>query len=414
MNKLNLIPLNTYYLDVLEYIYNSDNDIDDFIYHGEITHEYYSYNKKQNSKSKILIPGYVQGHINYKDTIIEYEHKIIKDNKNTIKTLFISDGCGGTDTILSELIIKNENKGILIELCEEAKKIGNNKRETNKEKSNETIRVYYYTDYWQLLSKRPKRPLKTIYLKDGVKEKIYDNISTFFDKKTRSEYLTYGIPYKNVCFLYGVPGSGKTSLIDALASEFACDVYILPITGDIDDTAIMSALSSMRNRNEDEEETKKIILIEDIDCIFENRKENDSLKNKITLQGLLNCLDGFTCLEGSLMFVTANNPECLDDALIRSCRIDFKIELGFADKYQTKNMFDVFLPKQKDKFSEFIKFFKNKKYTTAMLQEFLFFNRKCDNILDKLKLFDDIIIKNDSKKMLKDKKETINSEEMYL
>tara|TARA_B110000285_G_scaffold143606_1_gene160435 strand:- start:301 stop:1545 length:1245 start_codon:yes stop_codon:yes gene_type:complete len=414
MNKLNLIPLNTYYLDVLEYIYNSDNDIDDFIYHGEITHEYYSYNKKQNSKSKILIPGYVQGHINYKDTIIEYEHKIIKDNKNTIKTLFISDGCGGTDTILSELIIKNENKGILIELCEEAKKIGNNKRETNKEKSNETIRVYYYTDYWQLLSKRPKRPLKTIYLKDGVKEKIYDNISTFFDKKTRSEYLTYGIPYKNVCFLYGVPGSGKTSLIDALASEFACDVYILPITGDIDDTAIMSALSSMRNRNDEEPETKKIILIEDIDCIFENRKENDSLKNKITLQGLLNCLDGFTCLEGSLMFVTANNPECLDDALIRSCRIDFKIELGFADKYQTKNMFDVFLPKQKDKFSEFIKFFKNKKYTTAMLQEFLFFNRKCDNILDKLKLFDDIIIKNDSKKMLKDKKETINSEEMYL
>ena len=414
MNKLNLIPLNTYYLDVLEYIYNSDNDIDDFIYHGEITHEYYSYNKKQNSKSKILIPGYVQGHINYKDTIIEYEHKIIKDNKNTIKTLFISDGCGGTDTILSELIIKNENKGILIELCEEAKKIGDNKRETNKEKSNETIRVYYYTDYWQLLSKRPKRPLKTIYLKDGVKEKIYDNISTFFDKKTRSEYLTYGIPYKNVCFLYGVPGSGKTSLIDALASEFACDVYILPITGDIDDTAIMSALSSMRNRNDEEPETKKIILIEDIDCIFENRKENDSLKNKITLQGLLNCLDGFTCLEGSLMFVTANNPECLDDALIRSCRIDFKIELGFADKYQTKNMFDVFLPKQKDKFSEFIKFFKNKKYTTAMLQEFLFFNRKCDNILDKLKLFDDIIIKNDSKKMLKDKKETINSEEMYL
>ena len=181
MNKLVLIPLNTYYLDVLEYIYNSDNDIDDFIYHGEITHEYYSYNKKQNSKSKILIPGYVQGHINYKDTIIEYEHKIIKDNKNTIKTLFISDGCGGTDTILSELIIKNENKGILIELCEEAKKIGNNKRETNKEKSNETIRIYYYNEYWQLLSKRPKRPLETIYLKKGIKEDLQNNISTFFN-----------------------------------------------------------------------------------------------------------------------------------------------------------------------------------------------------------------------------------------
>ena len=127
MNKLNLIPLNTYYLDVLEYIYNSDNNIDDFIYHGEITNEYYSYRKKVNTKSKILIPGYVKGDINYKNTIIEYEHKIIKDNKNTIKSLFIDNGCGGKDTILSELIIKNENKGILIELCDEAKKIGNDK-----------------------------------------------------------------------------------------------------------------------------------------------------------------------------------------------------------------------------------------------------------------------------------------------
>ena len=44
------------------------------------------------------------------------------------------------------------------------------------------------------------------------------------------------------------------------------------------------------------------------------------------------------------MFITANNPGCLDDALIRSCRVDLKIELGYADKYQTKNMFDTFIP----------------------------------------------------------------------
>ena len=62
-------------------------------------------------------------------------------------------------------------------------------------------------------------------------------ISMFFDVETRSDYLSFGIPYKNVCFLYGVPGSGKTSLIDALASEFSCDIYMLPITGDADDIA---------------------------------------------------------------------------------------------------------------------------------------------------------------------------------
>ena len=415
MNKLSLLPINRYYSDVLEYIYILNKDIDNFFYHGELLPEYYSFRRnKKLKKDKVLLPGLTNGKITYKDSIIEYNHILHKDDNNKIKTIYINDGCSGTDTLLTELILKNESKDILIELCDEAKKIGDEKRKKNKEKSEETIRVYYYNEYWQLLNKRPKRPFETIYLKEGVKDKIHNNISIFFNKETRSDYLSFGIPYKNVCFLYGIPGSGKTSLIDALASEFSCDIYILPISGNnIDDSTIMSALSTMRNNRDEEEETKKIILIEDIDCMFENRKEGDTQRNKLTLQGLLNCMDGFTSLEGSLMFITANNPDCLDDALIRSCRVDLKIELGFADKYQTENMFNTFLPEQKDKFTEFYDNIKNKKYTTAMLQELLFFNRNCNNILDKLQLFDDIIKKNDSKKIQKDKKEN-KSEEMYM
>ena len=415
MNKLSLLPINRYYSDVLEYIYILNKDIDNFFYHGELLPEYYSFRRnKKLKKDKVLLPGLTDGKITYKDSIIEYNHILHKDDNNKIKTIYINDGCSGTDTLLTELILKNESKDILIELCDEAKKIGDEKRKKNKEKSEETIRVYYYNEYWQLLNKRPKRPFETIYLKEGVKDKIHNNISIFFNKETRSDYLSFGIPYKNVCFLYGIPGAGKTSLIDALASEFSCDIYILPINGNnIDDSTIMSALSTMRNNRDEEEETKKIILIEDIDCMFENRKEGDTQRNKLTLQGLLYCMDGFTSLEGSLMFITANNPGCLDDALIRSCRVDLKIELGFADKYQTENMFNTFLPEQKDKFTEFYDNIKNKKYTTAMLQELLFFNRNCNNILDKLQLFDDIIKKNDSKKIQKDKKEN-KSEEMYM
>ena len=415
MNKLSLLPINRYYSDVLEYIYILNKDIDNFFYHGELLPEYYSFRRnKKLKKDKVLLPGLTNGKITYKDSIIEYNHILHKDDNNKIKTIYINDGCSGTDTLLTELILKNESKDILIELCDEAKKVGDEKRKKNKEKSEETIRVYYYNEYWQLLNKRPKRPFETIYLKEGVKDKIHKNIDIFFNKETRSDYLSFGIPYKNVCFLYGIPGSGKTSLIDALASEFSCDIYILPISGNnIDDSTIMSALSTMRNNRDEEEETKKIILIEDIDCMFENRKEGDTQRNKLTLQGLLNCMDGFTSLEGSLMFITANNPSCLDDALIRSCRVDLKIELGFADKYQTENMFNTFLPEQKDKFTEFYDNIKNKKYTTAMLQELLFFNRNCNNILDKLQLFDDIIKKNDSKKIQKDKKEN-KSEEMYM
>ena len=116
--------------------------------------------------------------------------------------------------------------------------------------------------------------------------------------------------------------------------------------------------------------------------------------NSLSLQALLNCFDGFSCTEGTLLFITANNPEVLDHALIRSCRIDYRFELGYADRYQTESIFNTVLEGQKEYFEEFYQLIESKEYTTAMLQEFLFFNRKCKNILEKINEFYTIIKKN--------------------
>jgi len=137
------------------------------------------------------------------------------------------------------------------------------------------------------------------------------------------------------------------------------------------------------------------------DC---ERKEGDE-NNMITLQALLNCLDGHTCVEGTLLFMTANRPEKMDSAMVRSCRIDYKLKLGYADEYQTKAIYDTFLPKQGEHFLKFYKKISHMEVTTAMLQEFLFYNRKCDNILDHMKQFMDIIEKNKPGELSSDKKE---------
>ena len=52
--------------------------------------------------------------------------------------------------------------------------------------------------------------------------------------------------------------------------------------------------------------------------------------------------------------------------------------------------------KNKDDFEKFYKLIKSREYTTAMLQEFLFYNRKCDTVFDKINDFYKIIEKNDS------------------
>ena len=93
-----------------------------------------------------------------------------------------------------------------------------------------------------------------------------------FLRKTRDTYLSFGMPYKCVIMLYGAPGTGKTTTISSIASHFDCDIYTsLPITKELSDYAMIDAFSGIN----DKEDKKHIVVIEDIDSIFnaEERKK---------------------------------------------------------------------------------------------------------------------------------------------
>ena len=398
MQNLHFISTSTFYKDVLENIYKYNKDIIcDFFYVEEMKFRTFIYNHIENKNvGKVIVPGELELDFIYNGKNIHIKHEYIYDNDNKIDKIMLMDCNGGTkgQVLFTKLTLSSIDKKLLIDFVDESRKIVEKRRKTNRDKNNDTLRVYYYKEYWSLFSKIPKRPIDTLYLKEGEKENIVNSIAEFFSIDERNEYLSFGIPYKKVFFLYGVPGSGKTSSINTLASYFDCDIQIIPLSTDMDDSNLVEAFSSISNEEDKTDKTRKIILIEDIDCIFEDRKEGDHMKNKITLQGLLNCMDGFTCTEGALIFITANKPETLDNAVIRSCRVDYKLELGYADEYQTKNMFDRFLPEQSDKFNKFYNSISHLEYTTAMLQELLFFNRKCMNILDHIDEFKDIVKKN--------------------
>ena len=53
--------------------------------------------------------------------------------------------------------------------------------------------------------------------------------------------------------------------------------------------------------------------------------------------------------------------------------------------------------KSTERFKEFYREVSHKKFTTAMLQEFFFYNRECENILELLDEFIKIVDKNDPK-----------------
>lgn len=401
-NKLVIYSNESFYDSVVKYLYKKyPENINNFYYDEEkiFTFNEFRYRRKREKPKsiKLLKPEQCNFNIYYEYDKVEYKINIdlsyVLDHNNNIVKMMESCDCNTYDTLLSKIVATCDNKEALISFIDSARADIKKDYDETKKCSNETMRIFYYRkDYWSLLSKSPKRPIDTIYLKEGQRDSIITYINDFFSKETREIYLSFGIPYKSVSLIYGPPGSGKTSIIKGIASSLDCDLYVLPITKDMLDGDFVGAFSYIN----DEEDKEKIIVIEDVDSLFDERKEGDN-HNGITLQGFLNCLDGFTCVEGTMLFLTANKPEVLDYAIIRSCRIDHKIELGYADKYQTREMFERFLPDQKDKFKEFYDIIKHREYTTASLQEFLFYNRKCDNILEIVDKFTEIIEKNDPK-----------------
>ena len=62
---------------------------------------------------------------------------------------------------------------------------------------------------------------------------------------------------------------------------------------------------------------KAILLLEDVDALFVDRKANDSNKSLVSFSGILNVLDGMARKNGLITFLTTNYRNELDPALIR-------------------------------------------------------------------------------------------------
>jgi len=170
--------------------------------------------------------------------------------------------------------------------------------------------------------------------------------------------------------LYGTPGSGKSSLIHALAGELALDIYVISLSASwMNDSTLTNLMSRIPARS--------ILLLEDLDAAFTHSTSRDSdstgapegkkegLKNKdedekkdvkkdvndqntLSLSGLLNSLDSIQASEGRILFATTNHLERLDPALSRPGRMDVWVEFKNASKYQAEGLFRNFFPAHED------------------------------------------------------------------
>jgi chaperone BCS1 len=191
-----------------------------------------------------------------------------------------------------------------------------------------------YSNEWSRARLGNNRKLASIVLKAGQKEAILGDLTRFFESRLRYEDL--GIPWRRGYLLYGPPGTGKTSIVTALASELALNVCSLSLASpNVSDEKIGNLLSTVPPRS--------IVLLEDIDSFFRMREKADATI-KLSYSGFINALDGVASHEGSVIFLTTNHPELIDEAAIRSGRVDFRMELTNCDAHQLERMFLKFHP----------------------------------------------------------------------
>ncbi|KAF9444492.1 P-loop containing nucleoside triphosphate hydrolase protein [Macrolepiota fuliginosa MF-IS2] len=236
------------------------------------------------------------------------------------------------------------------------------------------IQIYFADSHgsWRWTDSRHKRPMGSIVLNPGVKEMLLEDTKDFL--RSEKWYADRGIPFRRGYLLHGVPGSGKSSLIHALAGAIQLDIYVVSLSASwISDSTLTTLMGRVPARC--------VVLLEDLDAAFtrstsrddssldddkdkdkkdgENgdklagpspRRRRDQLSdvNTLSLSGLLNALDGVAAAEGRLLFATTNHLERLDPALSRPGRMDVWIEFRNASKWQAEALFRNFFPCAED------------------------------------------------------------------
>jgi hypothetical protein len=136
---------------------------------------------------------------------------------------------------------------------------------------------------------------------------LRDDFESFFERE--AWFRDNRLPFRRGYLLHGPPGNGKSTAIRAMMTSRGLTAHTLRLFDSGTDDSSLDALF-----NQALKERPSMIVLEDLDRAFPKTGET---KSRVSLQQLLNCLDGVGTGEGIIIVATANEPTILDAAILR-------------------------------------------------------------------------------------------------
>lgn len=223
--------------------------------------------------------------------------------------------------------------------------------------SSKTIELSSNRD--DIMRSMKKRSMETVFIDEKIKKDIMDSLDAFVCN--REWYDDNFIPYHYGILLHGPAGTGKSTLIRAILTEYYKKYSKQGYT--IENPSYLSSPSDLLHLDESDYTgnwAPRIIIIEDIDATVlkkripeEEEKPSEDGSNEYmpqkrrlyyqedltSLSEILNKMDGVANVENVIYIFTTNHIEQLDTALTRPGRIDKIVEI----KMPRREDYDAFM-----------------------------------------------------------------------